>query len=143
MSRLLYCYEMPTPMFGDIGEADLGEDGMAVISIDDVFSETIDVGKRYQVFLQKEGQGELWISRKEPSYFVVEGTPNLHFSWELKAKQFDAGTTRLESSGGAFEAETLLGETPEYLYSTDLQDLIDEQEELLNETAQFIYDAEY
>ncbi len=142
-NRLLYCYEMPTPMFGDIGEADIGEDGVAVISIDDVFSETIDLGMKYQVFLQKEGEGDLWVSQKEAAYFVVEGTPGLHFSWELKAKQFDAGTTRLESSGGVFEEETLFGETPEYLYSEDLQDLIDEQEELLNETAQFIYDAEH
>ena len=95
--RLLYCYEMPSPMFGDIGESVLDEDGFAYIFVDPIFEETIDTDASYQVFLQKYGQGDLWVSERKAGYFVVEGTPGLEFAWELKAKQFDAANTRMES----------------------------------------------
>lgn len=95
--RLLYCYEMPSPMFGDIGESVLDEDGFAYIFVDPIFEETIDTDASYQVFLQKYGKGDLWVSERKAGYFVVEGTPGLEFAWELKAKQFDAANTRMES----------------------------------------------
>ena len=133
--RLLYCYEMPEPMFGDIGEGDLDETGAAVIPVDDVFSETINNTARYQVFLQKEGPGDLWVSRKEPAFFVVEGTPGIHFAWELKAKQFDAKAKRLEPAADVYESDILLPETPESLYENEVQNYINEQEELLYEKA--------
>ena len=94
--RLLYCYEMPSPMFGDIGESVLDEDGFAYIFIDPIFEETIDTDASYQVFLQKYGEGDLWVSERKPGYFVVKGTPGLAFAWEMKAKQFDAANTRME-----------------------------------------------
>lgn len=85
--RLLYSYETPTPYFGDIGTGRTDETGTAVISIDDIFDETIDTAIEYSVFLQKEGRGDLWVAEKDHSFFVVEGTPNLKFSWEVKAVQ--------------------------------------------------------
>ena len=47
-------------------------------------------------FLQKEGQGDIWVSRKDTQFFIVKGTPGLHFSWEIKARQFDSSLTRLD-----------------------------------------------
>lgn len=90
--RLLYCYETPTPLFGDCGCGRTNVDGIAIIDIDPVFAETITPEVEYQVFLQKEGQGDLWVQEKEESYFVVNGSPNLKFSWELKCvqKQYEA-----------------------------------------------------
>lgn len=97
-TRALYCYEMPTPMFGDIGEAVTDESGVCYIYLDDIFTETINTGIEYQIFLQKEGKGDLWVDSKGPAYFVVKGTPGLKFSWEMKAKQRDYEYERLEDA---------------------------------------------
>lgn len=93
--RLLYCYETPSPMFGDVGEGVIGEDGKCFIAIDPIFAETVTL-KQYQVFLQKYGAGECYVSERKGAYFVVKGTPNLSFGWELKAKQIDFDQLRLE-----------------------------------------------
>lgn len=97
-NRLLYCYEMPTPFFGDIGGAQLDENGICYVDIDDVFSETINSDMQYHVFLQKEGAGDIWVKEKNTNHFVVEGTPNLKFSWELKARQKDYEQYRLDEN---------------------------------------------
>ena len=89
---------MPTPFFGDIGEAQLDENGICYIYIDDVFSETINSYMQYHVFLQKEGTGDIWVKEKNANNFVVEGTPNLKFSWELKARQKDYEQYRLDEN---------------------------------------------
>lgn len=94
--RSLYCYEMPSPVFGDIGEATLDENGKCIIMIDDIFSETIVTDIEYQVFLQKEGQGDVWVKEKNSNYFEINGTPGLKFAWEIKARQKDYETERLE-----------------------------------------------
>lgn len=96
--RLLYCYETPTPTFGDLGCGKTNDAGIAIIDIDPVFAETVNSNLEYQVFLQKEGKGDLWIGTKETGYFVVEGTPNLKFSWEIKCIQRDFETFRIEES---------------------------------------------
>ena len=124
--RLLYAYETPTPLFGDIGEARLDEEGICYVDIDDIFTETIAEQVEYQVFLQKEGEGDCWISEKTPRYFIIQGTPNLKVAWELKAKQKDYETYRLEPTDRGLD---------EYESATDpLEDadaFIREQEALL------------
>lgn len=92
----LYCYEMPAPMFGDIGEGRTDNMGECYIFLDDVFSETVNTEACYQVFLQKEDQGDIWVESKTLSYFVVKGTPNVKFSWEIKIKQLGFELERLE-----------------------------------------------
>lgn len=94
--RSLYCYEMPSPVFGDVGEAVLDEKGKCIIMIDDIFSETIVTNIEYQVFLQKEGKGDVWVKEKNSNYFEAAGTPELKFAWEIKARQKDYETERLE-----------------------------------------------
>lgn len=130
--RLLYCYEMPTPIFGDIGSGTIGEDGYAIISVDEIFDETTRTDLEYFVFLQAEGKGELHVEDKQRSYFVVKGTPNLTFAWEIKAKQKDSTVER-------FEPMPERQDELEYNYEADYYDEIDkffkEQEELLYETA--------
>lgn len=93
--HLLYCYETPTPFFGDIGFGQIDETGECIVSIDDMLREGI-AQTEYSVFLQKEGQGDLWVDEKDESYFIVKGTPNLKFSWELKAAQRYFEDYRLE-----------------------------------------------
>ena len=94
--RKLYCYEMPSPMFGDIGDGVIGEDGLCYISIDPVFAQTIS-NAEYQVFLQPYGEGACHVYSRSGSCFIVAGTPGLLFGWELKAKQADFDQLRLES----------------------------------------------
>lgn len=103
--RLQYCYEMPSPFFGDIGEAETDKNGLCYVQIDDIFGETVLRNDKYNVFLQKEGCGDLWIEEKTADYFLVKGTPNLSFSWELKAKQADYTLERLEKSETPYEKE--------------------------------------
>lgn len=93
---LQYCYETPSPMFGDIGSGKLDEDGLCYIYFDPVFSETVSTSCSYYVFLQKEGQGDIWVKEKTKEYFIVEGTPSLAFSWEAKERQRDYEYQRLE-----------------------------------------------
>lgn len=37
----------------------------------------------YSVFLQKYGQGDLWVEKVLSGYFIVSGTPGLEFRWEI------------------------------------------------------------
>jgi phage minor structural protein len=92
--RLLYAYETPTPHFGDIGEGEIGEDGLTYIWFDPIFEQTIE-DCQYQVFLQKYGAGDCYVIERKSSYFVVQGTPGLTFGWEIKAKQAGYVMTRL------------------------------------------------
>nr|DAE57661.1 MAG TPA: Putative tail protein [Caudoviricetes sp.] len=94
--RLLNAYETPAPMFGDVGEGTIGDDGKCYISIDPIFLETIASGCKYQVFLQKNGKGDVWVSERHETYFVVEGTESLNFSWEIKARQKDYEYDRID-----------------------------------------------
>ena len=123
--RLLYCYETPTPLFGDVGEATIGDDGFCYVDIDDIFGETISDITEYQVFLQKEGNGDCWIANKQQKYFVIQGTPNMKVGWELKAKQRGYHNIRLES------ADNKLDEYEDVNNNYLLEDYINEQEELL------------
>ena len=99
-----YCYEMAVPYFGDIGGGITDSTGECCISIDDKFSETCS-GPAYYVFLQKESEGELWVERKEPGYFIVKGTPGCRFAWELKQKQRGYENHRLDKLDSHLEEE--------------------------------------
>ena len=79
--QLFYCYEMPTPFFGDIGESVISDDGTCMIDIDDIFQESANVGIKYYVFLQREGEDNCLITEKDQSYIIVKGTPVLKFSF--------------------------------------------------------------
>lgn len=93
--RHLYCLETPTPMFNDVGEGQIGDDGYCYITIDPIFSETIS-SNQYQVFLQNYGEGECYVFDRKAAYFIVKGTPNMRFAWEIKGKQADFDQYRLE-----------------------------------------------
>lgn len=132
-TRKQYCYETATPYFGDIGSGCTDNTGKCYIDIDDIFSETVNTGVEYQVFLQKEGKGDLWVKEKTDSYFIVKGTENLKFSWEIKAIQRDYEFERLEKFDNS-EKEEVIDYEKEYM--EEINDLIKEQEEILNETVE-------
>ncbi len=118
--RLLYCYETASPMFGDIGEGVIGEDGLCYVFLDPVFSETISSGS-YQVFLQAYGDGGCFVSERKPGFFIVQGDPGMAFGWEVKAKQKDFDQYRLEKDNTEYRpANRNYGsEAAEYLNSVN------------------------
>ena len=95
--RLLYCYETSSPMFGDIGEGTISEDGITYVWLDPVFARTI-TATQYQVFLQRYGEGDAYVVERKPGCFLVKGTPGLSFAWEVKAKQADFDQVRLNKT---------------------------------------------
>lgn len=131
--RDLYCYEMPTPIFGDLGEATIDSSGKCYVFIEDIFGETIDKSIQYQVFCQKYGNGDLWVSERNEDYFVVEGTPNLKFAWEIKCVQNGFDTLRLEpyvaqekEQSKEYFMEELVGYLSSQLYSVESEEFINE-----------------
>lgn len=95
-NRLLYCYEMSSPMFGDIGEGKTDETGTCIIFLDDIFTEVVYSDYQYQVFLQPYENGVCYVSERNPTYFVVSGDANIKFAWEIKTIQRDNRGIRLE-----------------------------------------------
>ena len=92
----VYCYETPTPYFGDIGSGEIAADGKCYVDIEDILKEMINTEMQYYVFLQKRGEGDLYVSECTADYFVVTGTPGLKFFWEIKVKQKDYEYYRYE-----------------------------------------------
>lgn len=119
--RYLYCYETPSPLFGDVGEGVIDETGYCYVFLDPVFAETIATNQ-YQVFLQKYGNGDCWIAERQSGYFAVQGDAGLHFGWELKAKQADYDQLRLEK-------EDALAEPVFHDYGNDAADFYKELQE--------------
>ena len=135
--RLLYCYEPPTPMFGDLGCGKTNDRGIAIVDIDPAFSETINSGIEYQVFLQKEGDGDIWIAEKDTEFFMVRGTPNLKFSWELKCIQKNFEHLRLDEKEVQEAAQKDARDTQKdynIIIDTVVEDYDKEMEELINES---------
>ena len=133
--RLLFCYEMPTAMYGDIGEGKTDEDGICYVEIDDIFREVSNFDSAYYVILQKRGDGDIWVEEKSQQYFIVKGTPNIEFDWEIKVRQKINGDGRLEEYERWLEADNGELYEPPISAVEELENYYKEQEDLLYETA--------
>lgn len=120
-TQAFYCYEMASPIFGDIGEASISEDGTCLIDIDDIFQESTNVGIEYYVFLQKEGDGDCWVDKKEQTYFIVKGTPGLKFAFEIKARQADYEHMRFADASEMAYDRAIDTDMPEPDYGESLE----------------------
>lgn len=140
-TQAFYCYEMASPIFGDIGEASISEDGTCLIDIDDIFQESTNVCIEYYVFLQKEGDGDCWVDKKEQAYFIVKGTPGLKFAFEIKARQADYEHMRFADASETAYDRAIDTDMPEPDYSESLvisepdyeTELIDERTNIINQ----------
>lgn len=94
-------YETAEPYFGDIGEAQTDENGQVRIDIEPLFAETVNTSCPYQVFLQPYCDGNFYVSERAENYFIVSGTPNGAFGYEIKAKQKGYERNRLSSYNSA------------------------------------------
>nr|DAG11390.1 MAG TPA: hypothetical protein [Caudoviricetes sp.] len=142
--QLFYCYEMPTPFFGDIGESVISDDGTCMIDIDDIFQESANVGIKYYVFLQREGEGDCWIAEKEQNYFIVKGTPGLKFSFEIKARQIEYEHMRFTDPGDTAYTDARDIEIPEPNYESEETEISepDYESELINDRLSIINQME-
>ena len=142
--QLFYCYEMPTPFFGDIGESVISDDGTCMIDIDDIFQESANVGIKYYVFLQREGEGDCWISEKEQNYFIVKGTPGLKFSFEIKARQAEYEHMRFTDPGDTAYTDARDIEIPEPNYESEETEIPEPnyESELINDRLSIINQME-
>lgn len=140
-TQTFYCYEMASPMFGDIGEAFISEDGTCLIDIDDIFQESTNVGIEYYVFLQKEGDGDCWVDKKEQTYFTVKGTPGLKFAFEIKARQTEYEHMRFTDMSRTAYDRAIDTDMPEPDYSESLEvsepdyekELLSDREKIIDE----------
>ena len=138
-TQAFYCYEMASPMFGDIGEASISEDGTCLIDIDDIFQESTNVGIEYYAFLQKEGDGDCWVDKKEQTYFIVKGTPGLKFAFEIKARQADYEYMRFADASETAYDRAIDTDIPEPDYSESLEvSEPDYEKELFNDRENII-----
>lgn len=138
-TQAFYCYEMASPMFGDIGEATISEDGICLIDIDDIFQESTNVGIEYYVFLQKEEDGDCWVDKKAQTYFAVKGTPGLKFAFEIKARQADYEHMRFADASETAYDRAMDTDMPEPDYSESLEiSEPDYEKELLNNREKII-----
>ena len=82
---------------------------------------------QYYVFLQKCGEGDLYVSECSPDYFIVTGTPGLKFFWKLKAKQKGYEYNRYEGEDRVVGFRNIAYDD-EYIAETEK--LIEEREDI-------------
>ena len=91
--RAFGAYETAEAMFGDCGTGYLGEDGKCYLPINPIFLECIDRKEDIRIFLTPYGKGEIYYNEKDSlkDILLIQGTPNLKFSWEIKFIQIGQG----------------------------------------------------
>jgi len=97
-SRLLYTEESTEVWFTDYGFGQL-EDGVAVIPIDEIFAQTVNLEEPYHVFVQVYGDAEAYVSNRTPTQFEIHlraGNSDVEFSYRIVAKRLGYEDDRLE-----------------------------------------------
>gem|GEM_PF-867707 len=96
-TRALGAYETAEPCFGDIGRNKL-MNGQRTINIDNIFIETVNTNIQYEVKTWAYGCGNVWVETEEmyPNYFIVHGSADIEFGYEIIAKQLGYESDRLE-----------------------------------------------
>ena len=97
-SRLMYSEESTEVWFSDYGFGQL-EGGTAVITIDPIFAQTVNLEEPYHVFLQAYADADLYVTNRTPDGFEVhlrEGSDNAEFSYRIVAHRLGHEDARLE-----------------------------------------------
>ncbi len=97
-SRELYAEESAEVWFADYGFGQL-QDGAAVITIEPIFAQTVNLEQPYHVFVQVYGDAEVYVSGRTPEQFEVrlrDGDANVEFSYRLVAKRSGFEDLRLD-----------------------------------------------
>ena len=137
---LAYSPAYASPTLSDVGTGKTGSDGTCYVSIDATLVQAASETAEYVVFLQAEGEGSLYIAEKQSDYFVVRGTPDLAFAWEIKTAK--AGTETVRYADPSLRAEVTDDNTEELeeIASAELPDT--EELESIASQELAVYDAE-
>jgi len=97
--RHLYSMESPDVLFEDVGTAQL-VNGAAVVPIEPIFAQTVNLEQPYQVFLTPQGSYcALYVAEKTPTSFTVraqEGAScDIAFDYRIVAKRLGYEDVRL------------------------------------------------
>jgi len=96
--RQLYTVESPQNWFEDFGLGRL-VDGRAVVQIEPIFAQTVNLEQEYHVFLTpRDGYANLYVTNLTPVSFEVrdaDGKANLSFSYRIVAKRSGLEDIRL------------------------------------------------
>ncbi len=74
--------------------------GVAEVTIDPLFAQTVNLDAPYHVFVQVYGDADVYVMNRTPTGFVVqlrEGDPDVEFSYRIVAKRLGFEGERLES----------------------------------------------
>ena len=98
--RLLYNEESTEVWFADYGFGVL-QNGVAIVSVDQVFAETVNLEEPYHIFLQAYGDVDIYVSKRTATFFEVaaqggETVADIEFSYRIVAKRAGYETERLE-----------------------------------------------
>ncbi len=111
-SRLLYTEESTEVWFTDYGFGKL-QNGVAVIAIDPVFAQTVNLDEPYHVFIQPYGDASLYVTNRTPTGFEVrlhDGNSDVEFSYRIVARRLGYEDSRLERAPWADDDPNLYPE---------------------------------
>jgi hypothetical protein len=117
-ARLLYVEEATEVWFADYGFGQL-QDGLAVVRIDPIFAQTVNLEEPYYVFVQVYGEAGVYVSERTAEGFEVrlrEGNPQAGFSYRLVARRLGHEGRRLERAPWADDDPNLYPEKAHTLY---------------------------
>jgi hypothetical protein len=116
-SRLMYTEESTAVWFSDYGFGQL-QDGVAIVHINPIFAQTVNLTEPYHVFLEEYGDAELYVSQRTPEWFEVRlghrrGDHNAAFSYRLVARRLGYEAHYLERAPWADDDPNLYPEKQE------------------------------
>jgi len=97
-ARLLYTEESTEVWFTDYGFGQL-EGGLAVIPIEPIFAQTVNLEEPYHVFVQVYGDAEVYVTNRTAAGFEVhlrDGDAGVEFSYRIVGKRLGYEDARLE-----------------------------------------------
>jgi hypothetical protein len=106
-ARSLYCEEASEVWFTDYGFGEL-DGGVAVVAIDPIFAQTVNLTQPYHVFVQAYGDADLYVASRTADHFEVRlsqsdpaGDSSAEFSYRLVAKRAGFEKNRLDRAAWA------------------------------------------
>ena len=113
--RHLYAMESPDVLFEDVGTAQL-LGGQAIVPLDPVFAQTVDLQQPYQVFLTPLGDCGLYVAGQTDTSFTVRALDGrsctIAFHYRLIARRLGYEDTRLVPAANPDTMARPFGPTP-------------------------------
>lgn len=93
--RGLSAFETAFANFGDNGSGTIAENGLCEIVFDEIWAETVDLTKPYQILLTATSENNNLWAEKKTDRVIVHGVSGATFDWLIIARQKDYADVRL------------------------------------------------